>query len=324
MLVNQENISNIKNAYLHKKCKGEFFPAVYVIEITNNCTLNCIMCLHSEIRSNCLGDMNINLFEQIVKEISLYAEHVMLYFMGEPLLHPQFDQILPIARKWIKGKISICTNNLYLNESKINTIINNQIDFIVCCIDHLNKEKYEKIRIGSDFDIVINNIENLIRIRNGNSIPQILIKALDINFDEKEKKQFYSYWNRDNISVIIGWIDTWAGQLKDLYADRIDEQPYANKKRVACADLWFKMIINWQGKVVLCCHNFNYSIKLGKFSMNQDSLQNVWQGENIQYYRNNHLKNTFKSLCKNCTEWAELDELDVYNTLNKKKLHLVF
>lgn len=324
MMINSSNIIRIKDTYLNREISGDFMPAVYVIEITNNCTLDCIMCPHSELKRDELGHMEIAMFEKIVLEISPYAENVMLYFMGEPLMHPQFNEILKIARKWIHGKISISTNGLFMDNAKCNSIVDNNIDFVICCLDHHDKHKYESIRRGSSYEKVIYNIENLIKIRDNNRFPHILIKALDINFEGNEIQEFHSFWNNKNVTTLVGWVDTWAGQLPNLKSYNSTEQPYLNIERIPCADLWFKMIINWKGDVVLCCHNYDYSINLGSLYKKNSSLKKIWQGAKIQGFRLDHLTKEYNSICKKCTEWAVIDELNVFASLDINKLNLVF
>ena len=325
-IVSEENVKNIKNAYSKRESNGIFLPSVFVVEITNECFLNCIMCPRSQLLPSEVGHMDIEYFQFIMKGISGVAEHLMLYFMGEPLMHPNLDKIIAIARHHIKGKISISTNALNLSEDKINTILDCPLDLIICCIDHWSKEEYEKIRIGANFEKVIQNVSNLLTKRGKRKKPLIIVKSLDFGMPNADKKEFESFWKKRGAFPLIGWVDTWAGQLTKL-KKYIPHQPYSSMPRKPCADLWFKMIINWRGEVILCCHNYNYTVKLGKIFIGDESfLINIWQGATISSLRDSHITGEYSKgiICRNCTEWADISELDQYVNLSKENINLVF
>lgn len=64
------------------------------IEITNVCNLQCAFCSphHRE-----PSFMPIGFFRYCVKQIRPYTEYIYLHVKGEPLLHPQFDEIMSVC-----------------------------------------------------------------------------------------------------------------------------------------------------------------------------------------------------------------------------------
>ena len=324
-LINNKNLAKIVECYRNKIASGEFFPAVYVVEPTNRCTLSCTMCPNSLIKENLRGNITIEKFELILKTISPYAEHVMLYFMGETLQHPQFEKLIAVAKKLIKGKLSISTNCIFLNSKNINTILKEKLDLVICCIDHWKEEEYSKIRIGGNFQKAVENTEELLNKRGDRKKPIVIVKSLDFGMSSRDKKRFLDHWGECRAVPIIGWVDTWAGQFPELLTKASLSQPYAKIERVQCADLWFKMVINWMGEVVLCCHNYDYSIKLGEID-STESLSNVWQSEQIVSIRENHISKKFNcnEICKKCTEWGSIKELYTYCDFDINNLELIF
>lgn len=325
-MVNLSNVDIVKESYKSKQIKGSFSPSVFVVEPISNCNLSCIMCPNSELTSEALGFMDIQLFEEIIRKISPYAEHTMLYFMGEPLQHPNIIDILRLARKHLKGIISISTNCMLLNEEISTCLIENRIDLIICCIDHWDKDKYERIRIGGHFETVVSNVERLLEIKAKANIDltNVIVKSLDFGLEQGEQKEYEDYWRERGAIPLVGWVDSWAGQLSGLKKIKYKPQPYSENKRKECADLWFKMVINWKGEVVICCHNFNYSIMLG--NLREQNILEIWQGEKISELRQNHVNHVFNCnrLCEKCSEWGEIGELDTYIELNRKNLNLIF
>ena len=215
---------------------------------------------------------------------------------------------------------------MLLSEEVSRELVELNIDLIICCIDHWEKKKYENIRIGGKFETVIKNVEKLLELKNNvkSSKSLIVIKSLDFGFKNKERVEFTDFWSSRGGIPLIGWIDSWAGQMPDLRKVKYQTQPYFESERVSCADLWFKMVINWKGDVVLCCHNFDYSISFGNIIENE--IHSIWHGDKLIKYRQKHIESQFNcnALCRGCTEWGTLGEMDIYTELNEENFSLIF
>lgn len=324
-LVNPNNVDETISAYHQNKFTGTFLPSVYVIEPTNRCMLSCKMCPNSLIANNCRGEMSLKAFEETLKTISPYAEHVMLYFMGEPLLHSNISKILQSARRRISGLISLSTNCVLLDHRHYD-VISNSVDCIICCIDHWTKHDYERIRVGANFKRVVSNVSNFLDHINHNRVrPKVIVKSLDFGMSEDEKIAFSNYWEGKGAIPIIGWVDTWAGQFPEFIHDAQLPPPYDPTSRVPCADLWFKMIINWKGEAILCCHNYDYTYPIGYLDDNVD-LHALWHGDILVELRKRQLQSSYSHppLCSTCKEWGDISELQAYLSLKRDNLSLIF
>lgn len=71
------------------------FKRIY-IEITNICNLKCSFCPPLNRQP---GYMTVTEFSQIIDKISPYTDYVYLHIKGEPLLHPQLEEILNICHE---------------------------------------------------------------------------------------------------------------------------------------------------------------------------------------------------------------------------------
>ena len=93
------------------------FKKIY-IEITNVCNFACSFCYRSARKSVFMSAEN---FEIVVKKIRPYTDYIYLHILGEPLLHPQFAQIIKIASD--SGlQINMTTNGSLLAE-KMNELL---------------------------------------------------------------------------------------------------------------------------------------------------------------------------------------------------------
>lgn len=88
------------------------FKKVYV-EITNVCNFNCSFCYRSKRKKEFVSSEN---FSAILSFIKPYTNYIYLHVLGEPLAHPQLDELLKIAED--KGFFVNITTNGYLIPKK--------------------------------------------------------------------------------------------------------------------------------------------------------------------------------------------------------------
>ena len=71
------------------------------------------------------------------------------------------------------------------------------------------------------------------------------------------------------------------------------------------------MCIHYNGKVALCCFDFNTKVEFG--DANHTKLSQIWNNDIINHIRNEQMNGRFNMpLCENCDAWAiesEYDEL---------------
>jgi len=81
------------------------FKKIY-IEITNACNFNCSFCYPSKRAKRAL---TVEEFRFICEKIKPFTAYIYLHVMGEPLLHPQLEEILCIANQH-GFQVNITTN----------------------------------------------------------------------------------------------------------------------------------------------------------------------------------------------------------------------
>ena len=289
------------------------------------------MCPNSKLTGSQLGHADLASLQATFHQIAPYAELTMLYFMGETTLHPSFRELMYSARATLKGSIALSSNAFAWNEEIMKTILDT-VDVLVVPIDRWEKSAYETIRRGSKFDVVVEHAERLLQLRGGTSRPKVVVKGLDIHLPREghshdvdgEASRFRDYWLTRGAVPLAGWLNTWAGQMPNLLRLSSVPAPYSATRRTPCADLWFKMVINWQGKVVLCCHNWDYSIEISR--LNGRTLSDAWSSMRITAARAGHARGDYfvESICGSCREWGEPQELESYLRLNDDDLFRVF
>lgn len=86
---------------------------VYV-EITNVCNLDCNFCPKTTREKKFITPKE---FAFVLEQIRPYTDHIYLHLMGEPLLHPQLDELLTISEE-MGMQVNITTNGTLLYQKK--------------------------------------------------------------------------------------------------------------------------------------------------------------------------------------------------------------
>ena len=82
------------------------------LEITDVCNLNCSFCVGTK---RAKGFLEPDQFYMLAQKIRPHTEYLYLHLMGEPLLHPQLEQILDYAHR-LGFKVMLTTNGTLLPE----------------------------------------------------------------------------------------------------------------------------------------------------------------------------------------------------------------
>lgn len=141
------------------KLELESYPRRLVFELTNACNLNCVMCGRNDayFKSTVFNVEWINKFDDILNKV----EEVTLMGWGEPTMHPQFIDILKKLNQYNVRKY-FCTNGMKLGELK-DAIFEHKVDIIAISIDGANAETNNRIRTGSSFNRIIEDLGDIVK-----------------------------------------------------------------------------------------------------------------------------------------------------------------
>ena len=75
-----------------------------------------------------------------------------------------------------------------------------------------------------------------------------------------------------------------------------------SKKRIRpCRNLWRNLVISWNGEVTPCCIDMHNTLVVG--DANNESLQDIFNGEKMRHIRKLHLDRKFPKVCKYCDDY---------------------
>lgn len=276
----------------------EKFPKRITIELTNKCNLDCVFCPRRFMESE-IDFMDKELFCKIIDELQSYPETVIVpFFRGESLLHPDFDFFIEYMRKKSdRFVIQLATNAVSLDEMKINTILENKIDFLSFSLDTLNEDIYRKNRKG-DLVKVTANINNLLKIKKERnlSLPVVQVSAVKTEETKDGIDDFKKYWKKRANRVRIYEEHSKDGHLGSLSSS-------GNEKREVCRKVLEDMVIYNNGNVAICNHDWERKNFIGNVGRN--SIKEVWNSDTYNNIREMHKNNKFldSEICSECGHW---------------------
>ena len=277
------------------------FPKRVTVELTNSCNLLCRFCPSNYLKKVPWGFMEEALFKRVIDEVAGEKNvTVVPFFRGEPLLHPKFNELMDYVKlKKIKS-VQIATNATLLNDEVSKKILDSSISFISFSLDAPDKKTYEALRINSDYEDVINNVESFINSRNSlrKKLPIIQVSAVK---------------TAENKNLVKNFIDRWIGLVDRvrIYKEHSQGGKFGvikgekNKvgKRKPCKKLFEDIVIYWDGKVAICNHDWNRVKFLGDAS--KDSIRDIWDSDLYRKEREKQLTLLFDKddICKSCSHW---------------------
>lgn len=276
-------------------------PKSYFIEITNHCNLRCSMCnFHSPVvpGKRRKGFMDKDLAKEILKEIAGFGENawVALHGAGEPLLHKGLIEIIEFAQGFENISCGFLTNGVILDKDKTERLISAGISWIGFSLDGIVKEKFEKYRVGSNYEEIMKNVLYFLE---RNSITGKKVHTLVNMTVQEEMKEdveaFIDYW-LDRVDEVAISPCRPIGSRHNILVD-------SSKPRQPCYMLYEMMVIFWDGEVGLCCEDwFNFG-KMG--NVNHERMIDIWNGKGFKDARLRHERGLFNEidLCKDCNSW---------------------
>ena len=267
--------------YPKKKILSDF-PVYLLIEPTSVCNLRCVMCYQADesfTRQPFMGMMDYALFRRIVDEaVAEGAGGITLASRGEPTLHKKLPQMLEyLAGKFFEVKLT--TNATRLTEALIHMIISTGVNMVVFSVDSHQREVYEEIRVGGEFDTVYRNIQLFHEIRDKyypNSQTVSRISAVQVNEDQ-DPELFCKFWQP--------LVDEVGMKSAATRWDTYNNDPIPNVEE-ACAYLWERLYVWHDGSTSPCDADYKSALSIG--SIADSTVREIWHGTRMNEIRNMH------------------------------------
>lgn len=137
---------------------------LFQIEPTTRCNLHCVMCPWKDLHGSG-QDMDLDLYESLSRDF-VHAEEIDLTGSGEPLMNDALDQMVRIAKD-AGCRVGFSTNGVLLTPERLDRLLEAGLDWVAFSVDASTDETYRKIRVGASLNRVLENLENIRRVKSG-------------------------------------------------------------------------------------------------------------------------------------------------------------
>lgn len=306
-----------------------YHPLSIYVDATSFCNLKCDMCALYLLPKHRRGHLTFGNFKRIIRNISSHGFRLIEFpGMGEPLLNPEFLQIVRYAKE--RGfRTALYTNGVLINDKNVNELVG--------CVDHIHfsmsgakKDTYESIHLGAKFGDIIEAISRFTRMKtalgtsnyvtinfvaskkNYNEITDMVKLTKELNANDltintvrkmnPEKKMGEYDAKIKCLQLIDGktlleQFEQGAEVSKNLgirfsVTDR--ENRFQN-----CKWPWWGCFVTHDGYVTPCClATYPEIINFG--NVLEKDFGRIWNGKAYRYFRRSLLSGPIPHCCINC------------------------
>lgn len=304
-------------------------PILIQVEPTVDCNLKCKMCISPLLKTE-NKTLSLDGFRHLLGQFPMVRK-ISLVGRGEPLTNPQIFDIINYAKK--RGiLIGFATNATLMTQDAAKKIILSDVDWVNISLDGATKETYEQIRIGANFDVVINNIKNFIALLAKRNKPEVSIWFLAMKSNIEELPGLISLAAGIGVkNICVQTIHYWgspdwkrnmlqenildgSARLRQILseASRVAKKKhvkfsYSNipggKRKRICQWPWKSCYITADGYVTPCCMHGSNSEIINFGNLFDKPFREIWNSVRYQDFRRALRSKSIPSLCVDCTSY---------------------
>ena len=271
------------------------FPSHIDIETSSICNLNCPMCYTTTDKFKekvDAGLIDFELFKKIIDESVKYELYsIRLSLRGEAFLHPKIYDMIKYAKESGIKEVSSLTHGGHIDEEKFERLMDLGLDWLTISFDGIG-EIYEKIRHPLKFDDAVKKIKNYQELKKKRGVVKPVIKVQTVwPAISNNPEEFYNIFNPITDQIASNPLIDYLGNDDDIVYE----------ENFTCPQLWQRMVIGSNGKVMLCANDEMGSHIVG--DANNESIHDIWHGKKLNEARKIHENhNGVKDLnvCKHC------------------------
>jgi len=288
-----------------------------MIEPTTVCNLNCATCYRKdsirkkELNIGTITKENIALIHKKLPNL----KHIRFHGMGELFILKNHVEIVTLLRNlYPNAWIELVTNGNYNDTDE--EIISKSINKLTFSIDSSDKEEYEKIRIGSSYELMINNLKKFIKIPNF----QLEINYVWSSLNTYSLETFISDMGELGVKIIrVNIVQDWGNHLtdKEKLSDNfmVLKNIWNKAKKMSekynilltlmgndhfetneCEWMNRRIFITFDGNILPCCMRQYRNESLG--NIYEKEVNDIWISEEIKRGRDNQMNHS--GFCDKC------------------------
>lgn len=316
-LIRKRNNELLDRDYKNKSLVLKGYPNGVMFEPFSSCNYECPLCPSGlGILKREYAKMTFDSFKKYLSPLRFTTEYVTLWHFGEPFLNGELDKFVDYCKKYyIKTQIS--TNGSLLEGELLKRVLIAGVDRLIISLDTYDGDIYPRYRVGGDFNKIISNIQNTIKLRDElKSQTKIIVQYMIMkeNEDIEKMKVHGKTLGVDEILIKTVGLGTAIKDLKkgeEFFPENKDFRRYnmmtddcvvTKYNDFSCKYAWKRMLVCSDGTCVVCVRDQNNEYIMGNLNGNTN-IKDVWNGKKYQQFRKLLLTdNKDISFCQRCPE----------------------
>ena len=293
---------------------GPPLPPAISVELSTICNLHCPECVTgTDTLTRRKGFMDTALAGKLASEISGHVLSAYLYFQGEPMMHPQFFDIVSLFRGM---NPVISTNGHFLDIASCHSLTTSGLKRIIISYDGVTPETYNKYRRGGDHAEVKQGIMRLAETVKNNRSPLVMeLQFLVGSHNEHEVAAAARFARSVNARFSVKsmqvldkrrvehWIPVTGKRARHTMQAGHAKTIRAPLK--GCLRMWTTAVVTVDGDVVPCCYDKNGAYIMG--NIKDQKFSDIWHGQKYRAFRKQVMAlRSSVDICRDCPQGTRL------------------
>lgn len=274
------------------------------------CNADCIICAHGRmVRPK--GIMPTDFFEKVVIQAKdMGADLISPFGFGEPLLDKELPDKIQICTD-LGLKTFITTNGSLCNHDNVTALLNAGLSHLRISVHALNKEDYEVVQKGLNWETTFENIFNTFEIKN-TYYPDKKVSLTVIPMNGETVDEIRDFWEPH-----ADWLEIWRPH--NWATVKRYRNKTINRKKTCHRPERGPLQLQWDGMVIPCCFLTNAELVLG--DAHEQSLEEILKGNKYEELREKHREGDLKGLpCEDCDQLnIETEDVLLYSSRDKER-----
>lgn len=312
----------------------DYLPIKLDIENVSRCNYRCTMCVvpswHKGKRAD---DLPFDAFKRLIDE-QIGLLEIKLQGIGEPLLQgDDFFEMIRYARArhiWVRTTTNASLLHLRKNYRKL---IDSGVNEVQISIDGATGEVFEKIRVGSVFERVIDNCYKInayckslgiertkmwtvVQRQNLHQLDALVDLAADLGFATQVFSLELSDWGMQRMQeqnaaatvesmlhpeMLTKLVERGERRGLRVWFWNVTEKYRLDNPETLCGWPFERAYVSSDGRVVPCCYIGNPDVYQIDGALAPDrSFTDVWHGPAYAAFRQCHLDGKLPAICEGC------------------------
>lgn len=307
------------------------YPKQLEIEVTTACNLRCTICEHTYWTQK-PRHMTFEQFQRVVDQFP-GLKWVGMTGIGSGFLNPDYMKMLRFLKEERRCFVEFFDHFFLLKESISRELVRIGVNKVWVSLESASRDSYNRIRVGSDFDTVLNNIRSMMRVKRElkSPIPELwfhfIINAHNVDEMEdyvelvadlaKEEKGLSApiiYWTRllsfaEVQDLVAVPSRARMSEIQRMCRDRgifavLNENVVCDKPMSSCTK-WNEPFVLVSGHLQPCCalneaNDRPYQEEHAFINVLEADFRDWWRSPRKEEFIRNLRRGVVNPVCKNC------------------------